>query len=405
MKSEFNADELRQSAEDIRSAVMPKSITPDMVGGTLLGVVNALGEVVEVLGEIPQEHVRVKVKGYDGDGIVSAVGAKVEVEVFCVNGFPCAQIEKRTLIVGDSGAVEFDVPHGFTFAVRSKLDGMGASFEMVFDASRKERTVNLWHLPVGIFAYGQAGICTDKYYGPSYPLINKEFDASYDFDTDWIDEDLASDADWKDQACGVGETAWLGILVSTVDTAFVITPDSLSADYMQWSGTFGYGVEVPYCGNYNPDDMDVSEGENAWTKARDLAMTDFNGHSNTAKILRNVINPTAAKWASERDDNYYDQHNFLPSAGQMYLIWLNRTAINKLMEQYNDEIYEGFELLPYKNEKGNWQLPNGHYEYWWTSTQAGANCSWVVNYNGSMNRYYSDSTRNVRAVSAFHFEY
>ena len=33
---------------------MPKSITPEMVGGTLAGLTEAVAEVVETLGEIPR---------------------------------------------------------------------------------------------------------------------------------------------------------------------------------------------------------------------------------------------------------------------------------------------------------------------------------------------------------------
>ena len=63
-----------------------------------------------------------------------------------------------------------------------------------------------------------------------------------------------------------------------------------------------------------------------------------------------------------------------------------------------------YALLPYQNDKGQWQNPNGHYEYWWTSTVFDDCCSWVVNPNGrilSLRNY----TYDVRAVSAFHFEY
>lgn len=53
MKKEWKPDELRETSEQIRLAVAPKSITPDMVGGTALGIVDAVGEVVEVLGRFP----------------------------------------------------------------------------------------------------------------------------------------------------------------------------------------------------------------------------------------------------------------------------------------------------------------------------------------------------------------
>ena len=45
MKQEWKPDELRATAAEIREAVMPKSITPEMVGGTLAGLTEAVAEV------------------------------------------------------------------------------------------------------------------------------------------------------------------------------------------------------------------------------------------------------------------------------------------------------------------------------------------------------------------------
>lgn len=408
MKEEWKPDALRETAEEIRSAVMPKSITPEMVGGTLLALTNAVGEVVETLGEIPREHVKVRVKAYDGNGKVSAEGAKVEVEIFCVNGFPCTQLEKREIEVDANGCVEFDVPHGFTYSVQSKLTGMGASFQLVNDATRKERVVNLWHMPVGIFAYGQIGTRVDGLYNcPSYPHIRPSFEDD-DWEYNWINDDLAEDFPdlTVDDNFGTDEACWRGILVSTADTAFVIMPQSFSSERMQWSGAYGYGVEVPYCANYNPDDMIVEEGEDVWDAAQALAREDYSGHSNSVKILRSCITPTAAEWCASMPSDWYDQHNFLPSAGQLYLMWLNRTAINSLMQYAIDEWNWEYVLLPYLNDKKQWVFPSGRSgEYWWSSTQAGGLCSWVVNYNGGIDYLNRYDTNDVRAVSAFHFEY
>ena len=48
------------------------------------------------------------------------------------------------------------------------------------------------------------------------------------------------------------------------------------------------------------------------------------------------------------------------------VIWLNRTAINRLMQEAMNSDAEtwAYALLPYQNDKGQWQNPNGHYEYW-----------------------------------------
>jgi hypothetical protein len=399
MKEEFKQTELAATAEEIRDAVAAKSVTPSMVGGTLLALVNATGEVVDTLGGIKREHVKVRVRACDCDGIVEVEGAAVEIEIFHVTGFPSTQLFKKVIEVDKNGMVEFDVPHGFTYSVVSKMEGMGASFQLVFDATRDERMITLWHFPIGIFWYGQAGIWTEKCYGPSYPFICSHYtDDCYENDLSWIEDDLSNEGYTE---AGIDETMWRGVLVSTSDTAFVIMQNNLSDETMQWSGSFGYGVEVPYCSNFNPDDM---EGDDPWSTAQELAKSDYNGFSNTVKILRSCISPKAATWCAEMYCEQWDQHNFLPSTGQMYLCYLNASAINAIMQEANADGME-FKLFPYyDSSKRQWVTPNGDY-WWWTSTQAGDTCSWVVTNDGNVyydNRYYYNY---VRAVSAFHFEY
>ncbi len=170
MKKEWKPEELRETAETIRTAVMPKSITPEMVGGSLLAITDALGEVVETLGEIPREHVTVKVRGCDCNGFVPTEEATVEIEAFSVQGFPTCRPIKQTLATDENGEVSFDIPHGFTFSVMAKCPGMGASFQLVQDATRESRTIDLWCFPVGIFWYGQSGLWGPKYYNPSVPF-------------------------------------------------------------------------------------------------------------------------------------------------------------------------------------------------------------------------------------------
>lgn len=410
MKNEWKPEELRATSEEIRGAVMPKTITPEMVGGTLLGVVNALGEVLEVLGEIPREHVTVKVHGCDCDGLVSTSGATIELEVYSAQGFPTSRPIKAMLETDENCEVTFDVPHGFTFSVVAKCAGMGASFQLVQDATRKSRTIDLWCFPVGIFWYGQAGLWGPNYNNPSVPFLSEQYSNEIDTGEEgaqrWIEEYAAGLTDSAEPEYGVDEPCWRGILVSTADTAFVIMPNTLSNETMMWSDMFGFGLEVPFCGNFNPDEMEVADGEDQWQKARDMSITDFDGNSNTAKLLKHCVNPIAAKAAASMSAEWWDQHNFLPSAGQLYLMWQNRTAINAMMTEANADGFE-FRLFPYQNEKNQWVCPNDNRnEYWWSSTQAGPNCSWVVNYNGYISNYFSRRYSNdVRAVSAFHFEY
>ncbi len=222
----------------------------------------------------------------------------------------------------------------------------------------------------------------------------------------WLNDYCAELAAQTGEEYGPDETCWRGVLVSTADTAFVIMPDKLSKEPMMWSDTFGYGLEIPYCANFNPDDMEVADGEDPWDVARDKARLDFDGYMNTAKILKHCTSPIAAKCAAAFYADWGDQHNFLPSCGQLYVMWLNRTAINAIMEAANADGWE-FRLLPYQNEKNQWVYPNDGFSdnWWWSSTQAGPNCSWVVgSYGGTLN-YLSYYTNDVRAVSAFHFEY
>ena len=141
MKKEWKPEELRQTSEEIRRATLAKSITPEMVGGTLSGLTEALAEVVDVLGEIPREHVTVKVRGYDGTAGVSGAGATVWLDVFNTKGYPAVSLPRQELTCDEEGVVEFDVPHGFKYAVFSQLDGLGASFQLVFQSAVPERHV------------------------------------------------------------------------------------------------------------------------------------------------------------------------------------------------------------------------------------------------------------------------
>ena len=76
MKKNFDTSALRKTAADIQGAVVPKSVTADMVGGLFSALVEAQGEVIEALGALEREVVTVKVNGYDGEQRVSAAGAK-----------------------------------------------------------------------------------------------------------------------------------------------------------------------------------------------------------------------------------------------------------------------------------------------------------------------------------------
>ena len=386
MKHEFDTPALRQTAEEIQGAVRAKSITADMVGGTLLALVNATGEMVEVLGELKREHVTVKVQAYDGTQRVSVAGAKVYVDMFCIGGVPTVSLPRQELAVDDNGEVSFDVVKGYQYAVFSKLDGMGASFQFVYEACQDARTINLWHFPIGVFMLGFAAYYEDE--RGTYrcvPLIVDGYNPKYyeNIDMDW---DIQGD-EYRD------DSYLYGILVSSTSTSFVIEPKSKSTEIRQWTNTRFYGHSVPAMPMIfsNPADFD-GDYSAAWADAQNRARTDYDGNLNTAKILKFCKEAPAANFCSNHD-GYEFRQVFLPSAGQLYLIYLNKAAIDALMVAANADGWV-FDVL------------TKDHDYYWSSTQYDEWCAWVVNmFNGST--YYRNKGSNgfVRAVSAFYFKY
>lgn len=400
MKKEWKPEELRQTSEEIRGATLAKSITPEMVGGTLSGLTEALAEVVDVLGEIPREHVTVKVRGCNTDGLVSTAGATVDVEIFSTRGYPLCRPVKATLETDENCEVAFDVPHGFTFSLVAKCAGMGASFQLVYDATRAERLITLWCFPVGVFWYGQTSInADDKENWQWYPFIRSAYSNTItETDISWIEDDCAD----KDVS-GLDWAGWRGILISTGDTAFVIMERNLSDGYVRYRAPAVPDYEVPFCSSYDPDETEGSVKEDRYRKAAALSITDFDGNANTAKQLRYCVSPTAAIAAASMNIGYWlDAQTFLPSAGQIYLMWQNRTAVNALMTSANADGME-FKLLPYKDENGKWVLPNGNMEYLPSSTQAGQNFLWTVAGTGDIDIVDWSLEDKIRAVTVFTF--
>lgn len=404
MKQDWKPDELRATSEDIRSAVMPKSITPDMVGGTLVGLVDAVDEVVETLGEIPREHVRVRVNTLNDDGKTArSTEATVYVDIFTTKGYPAVNMPRQELAVDNEGLVEFDVPHGFQFAVWAKHPGLSASFQWVHTAAIKERPIIvLWCVPVGVWWFGAI------------------FHGAEDEDMDWGDESYRPTpyifdhytSDWdeiEEQRVNVdlrpGENFMdyynYGIMVATADTCFVISPNSKSDERMAWCNSRAYGMYIPGMEHIN-NHTEGGRYTGDFAEAQNRARSDMDGNMNTAKILGAVSGATAAEWVGNVVYDY-SENRWLPSAGQAYLMQINRKAINTLMQEAIDADDLAFVLLPdYKpGSTSQWT----HYEYWWTSTVFDDSCSWVVSYRGYIYRNTRNYANDVRAVSAFHFEY
>ena len=408
MKKEWKAEELRRTSQEIRDAIMPKSVTPDMVGGTLLALTDAVGEVVETLGEIPREHVKVRVNTLDDEGRSErSTEATVYVEMFNTKGYPAVNLQRLELKVDGEGMVEFDVPHGFQFAVWAKHPGLSASFQWVHTAAVDVRQVIvLWCVPIGIWWMGAIfhGYEDDEPEGWE-DENNRPVPFLFDhFTDDWDEIEERGNIDLRE-----GENMMdyynYGIMVATEDTCFIIPPHSFSGETMAWCNSRAYGMYIPGMEHIN-NHTEEGRYSGDYEEARQRAAADYNGNMNTAMILGAVNGATAAEWCGAVVYDY-SENRWLPSAGQMYLMWLNRTAINNLMQEaidYDEDTW-AYNLLPYQNAKGSWQYPNGGSEWWWTSTVFDDYCSWVVTSNGTIHNLSRLTNDHVRAVSAFHFEY
>ena len=385
MKQEFKTNELRQTAESIRDAVLAKSITPDMVGGTMLALVNASGEVIEALGNLESERVTVKVQGYNGQSRVDITGAKVYLDQFSIGGVPTVSVPRQEFEVDENGEVTFEVIKGYQYTVFSKLEGMAASFQFAYEACLESRTIELWHFPIGVWMLGAvdyANYDTNKY--REVPLIASSYIAEIpDQMACWdIHDDEESEGGWLDK-----------IMVATAETTFAIEENSIAEDYLTWSGGLYYGKAIPFMPLIFPDEETFDNYEDAWNDAVERAWADYDGCLNTVKILGYCKTAPAADFCANNHTTYNAQR-FLPSAGQLYLIHLNRAAIDALITDANNEGGYSFKTV------------SDDYNWYWSSTQYDEWCAWAVSM-GDGNTYCNHrySSLYVRAVSAFHFKY
>lgn len=385
MKNEFNTEELRNTAEEIQNAVMAKSITPEMVGGTLLALVNAQGEVIESFGNFQRERVTVKVNAYDGSQRADVTGAKVYLDMFS-SGTPIVNVPRQELEVDENGEVSFEIIHGYHYSVVSKLDGFGASFQLTFQASQESRTIVLWNLPLGVFYLGAAGYWreTDEETGDGVyryiPYITEEYINDWDERREYSEWDMADDEYLDDD--------WFGwfILVSTADGSFVIEPNSYSDEYKTWTANRFFGKLIPTMPIYDYE-------TNGYEPMMEAARQDMDGNLNTAKLLAFCgSDAPAATWCvgSQTD---YKVNRWLPSCGELYLMFLNKDIIDPLMRTANE--VGGYDFRTISDD----------YNWHWSSTECNAWCAWGVHVgNGGTlinNRNYGNY---VRAVSAFLFD-
>lgn len=403
MKEEFKTEELRQTATEIKEAVRSKSVTADMVGGTLLALVNATGEVLDTLGHIPREHVKVQVRAKDwGEPQMENPDGVVIVDMFASPGFPGLGNIHQEIPIGEGGVVEFDVPYGYQYTVYSKVEGLGASFQYPYTAQKETRMIDLYNVPIGIWLGVVGSWCNDETgYEDYYCLV-----ICREADWDWAEfgSYRMQEGDYFDEHLGGF------VLISTTETSFAITTDNASTDRIRWCSSRFYGDGIPTLPMLGVNHRDVQLGllteeeyTEQWETFRKQAMQDFNGALNTAKILASDHGDSAALWCLNSTANY-NETRFLPSAGQLLLIQQNAKAINDIMMELGTEA----DCFPYYDSvQKKWVGPGGQWtnQCWWSSTQSFEFCSWVVGCYGGVyvrTRHYA---YDVRAVSAFHFEY
>ena len=138
-------------------------------------------------------------------------------------------------------------------------------------------------------------------------------------------------------------------------------------------------------------------GGGTTTTDRVTAMNDWNGKANTASQISKSTSSAVTNTASYAPGfcNLYSRANangngltagkwWLPSLGEMMMIYANMTKINYALSLIS----------------GATQLVEDAY---WTSTEYGATLAWTLNLNGGNAGYTTkaSTTNRVRAVSAF----
>ncbi len=103
------------------------------------------------------------------------------------------------------------------------------------------------------------------------------------------------------------------------------------------------------------------------------AVADWNGKANTEHLKAIGLNKEIVLADGE----------YIPSLGEMYLIYLNRKALNQALELIGSD--------PIKDD------------WYWTSTENSATYAWLLNLSGGAGNYgtKASGTYHVRPVSAF----
>lgn len=342
MKHNFDTPALRKTAADIQRAAVPKSITPDMVGGLFSALVEKQGEFVDTFSGVGSTiaitakcRAITDIDNYEEE---NAVGATVYVDMFAVGVGVAKALPTQEFIADENGEVVFTVPCGYSFAVYSKYSGYSASCQFAYDAGESDMTIDLWNYPIGVFGLG---------------------DGSLYHTAEVLTDDVVN-----------------GIAVCTENTSFCILHHRAEND-IPWGR---YGEAIPALPKLYSVDLN---------EAQAMARADYNGNLNTHKILKVHRATPAATWADGYSLNpcYVHHQYFLPSAGQLYLMYQNKSVIDAMIDVLNEAGYE-FDKLDS--------------DLYWSSSQNDEACAWYVNvYGGSTYYNYKNYCNAVRAVSAF----
>lgn len=324
------------------------------------------------------EHVTVKINGcaYDDgnetDIYAPVAGGKVIVEAW--NPATGENRPRQEIIIPASGSgteriVEFDIEHGLHYQVHSEVDGLGASFRLTFTSSLENRIVYLWNCSLGVWKCQNSWLYSDELndgnggYVGVFPCIAP---SGVDCDLEWakIGDEYNDDG------------SALCVLFSSAESSFLLAPNDKSDTTLMWS-KINYGRNVPGLEEY------YETSERDFDTAQELAKTDFSGSLNTDKILSALNDAPAAYFAAASGD--YNFYRYLPGAGELYLIYQNKAAINDIINEIDD-------------------VAMIDSSWCWSSSAYDRLTVWHVSMDdGDVYYNFKGSLSNVFGVSAFHF--
>ena len=319
-----------------------------------------MAEDMDTLADYKIEKLQVRCTS--NEGFIAGMTAKIKVA-----GEVCATLP--LFVENGYGKAEIRIPYGTEYTVEVESYQGIAPTAQTFTASQSDRTANFVYdcdmAPLGV----------------------------------WIqttDNLLIAAADWATE--GQGKTA-RGVAVITADHAFLIAKENAkgeSGNALAWGG---YGTDVPGITNITN---------------RDTAIQDFNFVSKTTAMIA-ALNPNwdGSRPASGSTSGYIDENTVVtsgnnatsgtpvaeaarwfssedvlagswnvPSMGCLYLMYLNKTAINAALTAC-----------------GGTALTNDAH---WSCTEYSSNAAWYVSFaSGSQRSNTKSNSSYLRCVAAF----